>query len=232
MLLDGCPPCINGAIFDMDGVLTDTVSLHYLSWQKLADDENIPFNWKIHEGILGLNREDSLNRLLGDRVVSSETKQELLLRKNHYYLELIQDLNSDHLLPGVDNLLRELKEFGVKIALGSSSKNAHNVLTRLGIIDLFDAIADGNSVSQLKPSPDIFLYAATLINISPNQCLVFEDAPAGVAAALNANMWVVGVGKTEILTKAHLVFPSLAGIHWENLLAKICPNQQKLKVQG
>jgi beta-phosphoglucomutase len=215
-------PHIAAVIFDLDGVITNTVYFHYLSWQQLADEEGIPFDKLVHDsGMLGLNREDALCYVLGDRQIDLVQQQLLLQRKNNYYLELINELNQDHLLPGIGNLLVELDTAGVKIALGSSSKNAELVLGRLGISHLFDFIADGNSVSQLKPAPDIFLYAAKSIEIEPHQCLVIEDAPAGIIAAKLAGMWVLGVGPLDRLAQADLILPTLAETSWVDILAKL-----------
>ncbi|WP_309739121.1 beta-phosphoglucomutase [Chamaesiphon sp. OTE_20_metabat_361] len=217
-------PHIAAVIFDLDGVITNTVYFHYLSWQQLADEEGIPFDKYTHdEGMLGLNREDALHYLLGarHRHLSSLQQQQLLNRKNDYYLQLIDKLNREHLLPGIENLLAELHAAQIKIALGSSSKNAELVLKRLGIRSLFDFIADGNSVPNLKPAPDVFLYAASSISVTPDRCLVIEDAPAGVAAGLAANMWVLGVGPAVRLAHAHLVLPTLQGIKWQDIVEKV-----------
>ncbi len=215
-------PDIAAVIFDLDGVITNTVYFHYLSWQQLADEEGIPFDKLTHDhGMLGLNREDALCYILGDRSVNLDQQQLLLKRKNDHYLELINELNQDHLLPGIGNLLVELHTAGVKIALGSSSKNAELVLRRLGISHLFDFMADGNSVPRLKPAPDIFLYAAKSIEIEPRQCLVIEDAPAGVTAAKSAGMWALGVGPLERLAQADLILSTLAGVSWIDILAKL-----------
>ena len=215
-------PQIAAVIFDLDGVITDTVYFHYLSWQRLADEEQIPFDKLTHDGgMLGLNREDALCYLLGDRQINTIQQQGLLKRKNDYYLESIDNLNHNHLLPGIGNLLVELHRAGVKIALGSSSKNAELVLNRLGIEHFFNFMADGHSVSRLKPAPDIFLYAAAAIAVEPRQCLVIEDAPAGVAAALSAGMWVLGVGPAHRLAQADLVLPTLEGVGWTDILTKL-----------
>jgi beta-phosphoglucomutase len=213
---------IAAVIFDMDGVITNTVYFHYLSWQKLADEEGIPFDRTVHDdGMLGLNREDALRYLIADRSISPIQQQQLLKRKNDYYLELINELNHEHLLPGIGNLLLELRAAGVKIALGSSSKNAELVLNRLEIRHFFDFIADGHSVPYLKPAPDVFLYAAESLKIEPSKCLVIEDAPAGVAAGLAAGMCVLGVGPRSRLSRSHLVLPTLADIGWEDIIAKL-----------
>lgn len=215
-------PHIAAVIFDLDGVITNTVYFHYLSWQRLADEEGIPFDKATHDRqMLGLNREDALEVLLGDRSVNLMQQQLLLDRKNDYYLESIDRLDRNNLLPGISNLLLEIKAANIKIALGSSSKNAELVLQRLGIIDLFDCIADGHSVTDLKPSPDVFLHAAAVLEVAPTDCLVIEDAPAGIVAALKAGMWVIGVGPIDRLAQAHLVLPTLAEIGWLDILAKL-----------
>jgi beta-phosphoglucomutase len=221
-------PYIAAVIFDLDGVITNTVYYHYLSWQRLADEERIPFDKVTHDRhMLGLNREDALSYLLNSsasyaNLQISQIEQQLLLnRKNNYYLELIAELDATNLLPGIRNLLIELHTAGVKIALGSSSKNAEVVLNRLGIIQFFDFIADGHSVPHLKPAPDVFLYAAASINIDPHDCLVIEDAPAGVAAGLAAGMWVLGVGPFERLKSAHLVLSTLGDTSWRDILSKL-----------
>jgi beta-phosphoglucomutase len=223
-------PHIAAVIFDLDGVITDTVYFHYLSWQRLADEERISFDKLTHDGgMLGLNREDALRFLLGDRQVNGIQKQLLLKRKNDYYLESIDKLDRAQLLPGIGNLLVELHAAGIKIALGSSSKNAELVLQRLNIRHFFDFVADGHSVPHLKPAPDVFLHAAKSILIEPYRCLVIEDAPAGVAAGLTAGMWVLGVGPGDRLIQADLVLPTLAGIGWADILAKIsyCDRAQR-----
>jgi beta-phosphoglucomutase len=207
-------PHIAAVIFDLDGVITDTVYFHYLSWQRLADEEQIPFDQQTHDrGMLGLNREDALRFLLGDRQIDSVNQQLLLKRKNDYYLESIDELDHRHLLPGIGNLLIELHAAGIKIALGSSSKNAELVLKRLDIKHFFNFMADGHSVPHLKP--------AQSISIEPHRCLVIEDAPAGVAAGLAAGMWVLGVGPGDRLIQADLVLPTLAAVSWADILTKI-----------
>jgi beta-phosphoglucomutase len=215
-------PQIAAVIFDLDGVITNTVYFHYLSWQRLADEEGIPFDELTHDtGMLGLNREDALYYLLGDRQLDVDRQQAWLARKNHHYLELINELNSKHLLPGIGNLLAELTTANIKIALGSSSKNAELVLKKLDVWHFFDFIADGNSVPRLKPAPDVFLHAAQGVQVRPANCLVVEDAPAGVAAGLAAQMWVLGVGPYERLHQADLILPTLRHISWADIVAKI-----------
>ncbi|MDZ7955538.1 beta-phosphoglucomutase [Nostoc sp. DedQUE09] len=210
-------PNIQGFIFDLDGVLTDTAELHYLAWQILADEEGIPFNREANEALRGVSRRASLMLIIGDRAYSEAQIEEMMERKNRYYVELIQNMTPQDLLPGAIALLDELRQAGIKIGIGSASKNARPVLERLGIVDKVDAIADGYSVQEPKPAPDLFLYAAKQLGIEPAQSVVVEDAAAGVEAALAAGMWAVGLGPVERVGAAHIVLPSLEGIKWADL---------------
>ncbi|MBD2353617.1 beta-phosphoglucomutase [Tolypothrix sp. FACHB-123] len=219
-------PQIKGVIFDLDGVLTDTSELHYLGWKRVADEEGIPFNREANDAIRGLPRRETLMQILGDRTATEAQIQDMMERKNGYFLELIEKITADDLLPGVANLLQELRDAGIKVALGSSSKNAQTVIQRLGIKDKFDAIADGYSVSQPKPAPDLFLFAAQQISISPSQCVVVEDAIAGIEGARAAGMWSVGLGPVERLGKANVVLPSLDRVTWSDLHQRIANSEK------
>ncbi|MBD2737852.1 beta-phosphoglucomutase [Nostoc paludosum FACHB-159] len=214
-------PNIQGVIFDLDGVLTDTAELHYLAWQKLADEEGIPFNRVANEALRGVSRRASLMLIIGHRPYSEEQIQEMMERKNRYYVELLKNMTSKDLLPGAIALLDELRQAGIKIGIGSASKNARTVIERLGIADKVDAIADGYSVQQPKPAPDLFLYAAKQLGIEPAQSVVVEDAAAGVEAALAAGMWAVGIGPVERVGAAHVVLPSLAGVKWADIRSQL-----------
>jgi kojibiose phosphorylase len=145
----------------------------------------------------------------------------MMARKNRYYQESIAELTPDNLLPGALELLVDLRKAGIKIAIGSASKNAKTVIEKLGIGDLVKAVSDGNSVTRQKPAPDLFLHAAGQLGLPPEQCVVFEDAEAGVAAALAGGMWVVGIGPQERVGTAHIVLPNLAGITWRELLERL-----------
>ncbi|MEA5551313.1 beta-phosphoglucomutase [Anabaena cylindrica UHCC 0172] len=213
-------PTIRGIIFDLDGVLTDTAEYHYLAWQKLADEEGIPFNRQANEELRGISRRASLMLIIGDRRYSEVQIQEMMERKNDYYVESIQDITPKDLLPGAVSLLDDLHQAGLKIALGSASKNARVVIEKLGIGDRIDAIADGYSVQKPKPAPDLFLFAAQQLGLPAKQCVVFEDAAAGVDAALAAGMWAVGMGPPERVGTAHIILPNLAGMTWEKLQSK------------
>ncbi|MGJ5674310.1 MAG: beta-phosphoglucomutase [Nostochopsis sp.] len=214
-------PDIRGFIFDLDGVLTDTAEYHYLAWQKLADEEGFPFNREANEALRGVSRRESLLHIVGDRKYSEAQLQEMMDRKNRYYVESIENISPQDLLPGVVTLLDELKQVGIKIALGSASKNARTVIEKLGIANRIDAIADGYSVQRPKPAPDLFLYAANQLGLEPSQVIVVEDAEAGIEAALAGQMWTIGLGPATRVGTAHIVLPSLAGVHWTDLNAKL-----------
>jgi kojibiose phosphorylase len=218
---ESTPPQIRGVIFDMDGVITDTIEYHYQTWQQLADEEGIPFDQEANEALRGLSRRDSLLKILGSRSCSEAKIQEMLDRKNRYYLELIQNMNSAQLLPGVENLLNELRAANIKTGIASASQNVHRVVERLGIGDRIDVITNVYNVNRPKPAPDVFVYAAEELGLCERECLVFEDAESGVEAALAARMWVVGLGPADRVGQAHIVLPSLQGVHWPDLLLAI-----------
>jgi kojibiose phosphorylase len=208
---------ICAVIFDLDGVLTDTAEAHFQAWKRLADEEGIPFTRQDNERLRGVPRRQSLELILGERRVSEEEMQALMERKNRYYREMIQRLTPADLLPGAAELLAELRQAGIKIAIASASKNARDVIRRLGIEELVDAIADGYSVERQKPAPDLFLHAARQLGVPPEACVVVEDAASGVEAARAAGMRVVGLGPPERVGQADVVFPSLEGVTLETL---------------
>jgi kojibiose phosphorylase len=212
---------IQGFIFDLDGVLTDTAEYHYLAWQKLADEEGLPFSREANEDLRGVSRRESLMLIVGNREYSEAQLQEMMERKNGYYVEFIQNISPKDVLPGVVDLLDELRKAGIKIAIGSASKNAHTVVEKLGIASKIDAIADGYSVQNPKPAPDLFLHAAKLLGLQAANSVVVEDAAAGVEAALAAGMQAIGLGPVERVGEAHIVLPSLEGIHWAELRNKL-----------
>lgn len=216
---------IRGVIFDLDGVLTETAEYHYRGWQRLADEEGIPFDRQANEAMRGLSRRDSLLHMLSGRPKTEEQLQEMMERKNRYYQEFIKDISPADLLPGAVELLDQLRAAGIKVALGSASKNARDVIQRLGIADKVEAISDGYSVTHSKPAPDLFLHAAGQLSLMPQQCVVVEDATSGVEAALAAGMWAVGLGPVERVGMAHVVLPSLAGVQWSDLLVKLSQSQ-------
>jgi kojibiose phosphorylase len=216
-----CAIDIQGVIFDLDGVLTDTAEYHYRSWQRLADEEGIPFDRQANEALRGISRRESLMKIIGNRAFPEAQLQEMMERKNRYYVESIKAISPDDLLPGALDLLDELRQAGIKTALGSASKNARPVVEKLGIADRIDAIADGYSVERPKPAPDLFLFAAKLLDLEPVHCVVVEDAAAGVEAAIAAGMLTVGLGPQERVGAAAVVLPSLDGVHWTDLKAQL-----------
>jgi beta-phosphoglucomutase len=214
-------PDVRGVIFDLDGVLADTSEFHYRAWKRLADEEGMDFDRQTNEALRGVSRRESLLRILDGQEVSEARLQELMARKNRYYAESIAGVTPENLLPGVLELLDELKARGVHVAVGSASKNTRPVVGRLGIEAHLDAISDGYSVERPKPAPDLFLHAAAQLNLDPAHCLVVEDASSGVEAALAARMWVVGLGPVERVGAAHVVLSGLAGVRWADLQAHL-----------
>lgn len=217
---------IRGVIFDLDGVLTDTSELHYRSWKRLADEEGIPFDRVANEALRGIPRRESLLLVLGDRPATEEQIQAMMARKNRYYQGYLEELGTENLLPGALSLLHELRAHGLKIAIGSASKNARTVVERLGLGEMVDAIADGHSVEKHKPAPDLFLFAAQQLGIPPEECVVFEDAESGIEAALAAGMWTVGLGPVERVGQAHVVLSSLQNVKWADLRARLAQAAQ------
>lgn len=187
---------ILGVIFDLDGVIVSTDNCHYLAWKRMADEEGIPFDRTVNERLRGVSRMESLEIIL-ERVPNAytdEEKAEMAARKNAYYVELIQDLTPADVLPGAMDVLSLLRSRGVKIAIGSSSKNTPVILKQIGLDGAFDAVADGNGITHSKPDPEVFLLAAKLLSLKPENCLVVEDADAGVEAAIAGGMRTLGVG--------------------------------------
>jgi beta-phosphoglucomutase len=190
-------------ILDLDGVVTDTAAQHEAAWRSVFDERGLPYFHSAYERTLGRSRADSLHELLGDRVVSDDEFAAILTDKDARYVESLDALTLRDLLPGILNLLLAAESRHWKVAVGSSSRNAGRVLDRMGVTDLFDAVADGAS-GEPKPAPDIFLAAAAMIGVEPAACVVVEDAAAGVDAALAAGMRVIGVGPAERVGHAHV----------------------------
>ena len=200
------------ALFDLDGVLVDTAEYHYLAWKRIADELKLPFDRKKNERLRGVPRMASLEIIVEDMAQKPSNMDELAARKNNLYVEMIRQVKPDDMLPGVKNLLKQLKKNNIFIGLGSSSKNAKAVLASLGIADLFDAVVDGYGFEPAKPAPDVFLNGAALLGISASECVVVEDAPSGIAAAKAAGMYAVGIARDEPLPGADLIGKSPAEI--------------------
>ncbi len=201
-------------IFDLDGVIVDTAKYHYLAWQKIANQLGIEFTPEHNEELKGVSRVRSLELILqlGKIEASQEDKDKWLTQKNEDYLSYLVDMDDSELLAGVLPVLRYLKERKQLIALGSASKNARPILEKTGIIHYFDAIVDGNDVSNAKPDPEVFLRAAELLKTAPENAIVFEDSVAGIQAANIANMTSVGIGEAKILHEADYIFPDFTHI--------------------
>lgn len=210
-------------IFDLDGVLVDTAKYHYLAWKKLANELGFDFTIEQNELLKGVSRVKSFEILLdiGNVSISEEDKKRYLHQKNEHYLSYIHQMTDSEMLPNMKQNLHYLKENRISIALGSASKNAKLILDTLKINHYFDVIIDGNEVSKAKPNPEVFLLAAKRLNKLPNECIVIEDAAAGIEAALNAQMECIGIGSREILKGASLVFADTSQLTtriFENLL--------------
>jgi beta-phosphoglucomutase len=209
---------IRGFIFDLDGVLTDTAEFHYRAWQRLADEEGLPFNRLANEKLRGVSRRESLMLIVGERAYPEDHIEAMMERKNSYYLQAIETITPNDLLPGARDLLQEIRAAGLKSAIGSASKNAAQVIDRLGLRPLLDTVSDGYSVERPKPAPDLFLHAAVQLGLSPSECVVVEDAAAGIEAARAGGFHSVGLGPPERVGQAEAVFPSLEGVHLSDLL--------------
>jgi len=211
---------VKACIFDLDGVIVDTAKYHFLAWKRLADQMGINFTEKDNERLKGVSRMASLEIILelGGRTLSQAEKDKLAELKNRWYVEYISRMKADEILPGTADFIAILKKEKIKIALGSASKNTPMILDRIGMAHTFDAIADGNIVHEAKPDPEVFLKAASMVGINPSECVVFEDAVAGVEAALNAGMKCVGIGSRDVLTRAHIVIKGLHEMTLEKLI--------------
>ncbi|MCX6253562.1 MAG: beta-phosphoglucomutase [Bacteroidia bacterium] len=210
---------IKACIFDLDGVIVDTAKYHFMAWKRLADQLGIHFTEKDNERLKGVSRMDSLEIILeiGNRKLNSVLKYEYATLKNTWYIDYISRMTPDEILPGCLEFIYELRNADVHVAIGSASKNTPMILDRTGIKELFDAVADGNIVTKAKPDPEVFIKAANMLDIGPGNCVVFEDAVAGVQAALDAGMMCIGVGSAKVLMEAHFIISGLNDINLEKL---------------
>ncbi len=186
---------IKAVIFDLDGVIVSTDDCHYRAWKKMADEEGIYFDREINNRLRGVSRMTSLDIVLerADKEYSESEKLALAERKNNYYKELICELTPNDILPGAMETLEKLKENGIKIAIGSSSKNTPIILKQIGLDNFFDAVSDGNNITHSKPDPEVFLKAAEMLKIAPEDCMIVEDADAGIEAGKRAGMKTLSV---------------------------------------
>lgn len=207
-------------IFDLDGVITDTAEFHFQSWKRLADEEGILFTREDNDQLRGVSRRESLNRILKGRPIDAATAQTWMTRKNDYYLNYLETLTPHDCLPGVIDFLTAAQGQGIRLGLGSASQNAHIVLEKLGLLGRFDVIGDGYSVVNAKPAPDLFVWVAGALRVSPNQATVFEDAEAGIDAALAGGFWTVGIGNAKV-GHAHITAPGLSSLTVSGVLERL-----------
>jgi beta-phosphoglucomutase len=199
-------------LFDLDGVIVDTAHFHYQAWRRLANEKlGFDISEEFNESLKGVSRTESLERILSHGSVSLDetTKEAYASLKNQWYVELVNQMTPDDILPGVLDFLEKTRTIGIKIGLGSVSKNAKPILEHIGIVKAFDVIIDGTKIAKGKPDPEVFLKGAEELGIAPAECVVFEDAVAGIEAGKRAGMKTVGIGQPEVLKEADLVLANL-----------------------
>jgi beta-phosphoglucomutase len=214
---------LKACLFDLDGVIVDTARYHYIAWRQIAEELGFVFTEEDNEKLKGVSRIRSLEILLeiGGISLDDESKTLLAQKKNSLYLQYILKMRPDEVLPGAKEFLADCRNNHLAIGLGSASKNATTILNLLQIADLFDVIIDGNKVIKAKPDPEVFLVGTRQLGARPQNCVVFEDAAAGIEAALAANMFSVGVGDPAILGKANFVISGLKDLSVKTLFAKL-----------
>lgn len=199
-------------LFDLDGVIVDTAHFHYQAWRRLANEKlGFDISEEFNESLKGVSRTESLDRILAEGGVSLDdtTKETYATLKNQWYVELVNQMTPDDILPGIQQFLKETRAAGIKIGLGSVSKNARPILEHIGIVDAFDVIIDGTKISKGKPDPEVFLKGAEELGVSPAECVVFEDAVAGIESGKRAGMKTVGIGQSDVLKEADIVLANL-----------------------
>ena len=214
---------IKGFLFDLDGVIVDTAVYHFQAWKRMANELGFDIYEEFNETLKGISRMDSIEAILkhGNVEISEEEKLRLATEKNEWYLEFVEQMTEAEILPGVKEFFAQFKALGIKCALGSASKNAPKILEKINLLSEFDAIVDGNSVSKSKPNPEVFLKGAAVLGLQNEECVVFEDALAGVEAAQRANMKTVGFGDKKVLSNADLVYNTFTEFTCEELLKKL-----------
>lgn len=211
---------IEACIFDLDGVICDTAKYHFKAWQRLANELSFDFTEEENEQLKGVSRVESLNLILkwgGKDIQDLEEKEMLAAQKNDWYLEYIQHMTPKETLKGVEKFLIDLQKRGIKIGLGSASKNSRMILDRIGLTHYFEVIIDGNSTTKSKPHPEVFLLGAEQLGVLPKNAIVFEDAEKGIEAALNGGFYAVGIGKALSLDDAHIVIDGFEYIDIEEI---------------
>lgn len=204
---------IKGCLFDLDGVIVDTAKYHYLAWKRLASELGFEFRKEDNERLKGVSRMTSLDILLsvGGLSFHEEEKLQMAEKKNTWYVEYISKMDKSEILPGVEKFINELRANGIKVGIGSASKNTMMILKNLEIEGLFDVIIDGNKVAKAKPDPEVFSLGARELGLTGEECVVFEDAEAGIEAGKRVGMKTVGIGSADILKEADKVVPGFEG---------------------
>lgn len=202
---------VKAVIFDLDGVIVSTDEYHYQAWKSISDKENIYFDRSINNRLRGVSRAESLEIVLekANREYAQAEKEVLLEEKNNIYKDLLKNLSSSDILSGVNEVLDYLKSNNIKVAIGSSSKNTSLILQKIGLLNSFDVIVDGTMIKKSKPDPEVFIMAADKLNALPEECIVVEDAKAGVEAAIAGNMKVAAVGDAIKCNKANFNLENL-----------------------
>lgn len=214
---------LQACIFDLDGVIVDTAKFHFLAWRRMANELGFDFTEAQNEQLKGVSRIQSLELILqwGGITLDEAAKLELADKKNDWYRAYIMEMQPGDILEGVEDFLQSVKALGLKIGLGSASKNAETILQRVGLMDMFEVIIDGNRHTRSKPDPEVFLTAATQLGVEPSRSIVFEDAEKGVDAALAGGFYAVGVGSPEVLAHAHLVIPGFAHLQASGIISQL-----------
>lgn len=211
---------IEACIFDLDGVIVNTAKYHFIAWRALAEELGFVFTVQDNERLKGVSRMRSLDILLeiGNLQFTDAEKRAMAEKKNALYVSYISQMTPEEILPGVREFLQEIRHKGIRVALGSASKNSPMILRQIQMTELFDVVVDGNSITEAKPNPEVFLTGAQRLGIKPEHCVVFEDAIAGIEAARNAGMFSVGIGDAQTLALADMVIPGFEGFSFEKLL--------------
>lgn len=214
---------IKACIFDLDGVIVDTAKYHFQAWRRMANELGFDFTEKENEQLKGVSRMDSINLILGwgGIALSEKDKVKWATKKNDWYVAAVDQMTPAEILPGVLPLLKDLRQKGYKIGLGSSSKNAVRALRKVRILSYFNTVIDGTKTTRSKPDPQVFQMGAKRLRLTPEECIVFEDAQSGVEAALAGGFYAVGMGSPQHLKKAHLVLSSLENITIESIIESI-----------
>lgn len=214
-------------IFDMDGVLVNTLEFHSLAWKKVAEVGHVPFNHEMIDHFRGLHRRECLRLLFCDIELSEQQVAAYFAVKDGQFDKSLRTMSANDILPGVKVLLEEAKAAGLKLGVASSSMYAKPVLKKTDLSPYFDAIADAYTVAKGKPEPDIFLWVARSLGVEPGEAVVFEDAAAGVAAAYKVDMFVIGLGDAAVVGDADLVLPTLEGVHLQDIMTLIQDNNRE-----